>query len=132
MFPGEHGAAGGARDAAAYVGVDFQHGAIDAGDFGGQVVAVAESKRFNKEILEILGITHCICWGTPVFDYVKAIPGWTAESEKSHEQKGFGYCLVRRDSTHLMHVLKIHHPSMPNFRPYSAETQQIISDFLLM
>ena len=93
---------------------------------------VAESKRINKEILGILGITHCICWGTPVFDYVKSIPGLTAESEKSHEQKGFGYCLVRRDATHPVHVLKIHHPSMPNFKAYSAETQKIISDFLLM
>jgi len=93
---------------------------------------VVESKRINKEILGILGITHCICWGAPVFDYVKAIPGWTAENEKSYEQRGFGYCLVRRDSAAPMHVLKIHHPSMPNFKAYSAETQQIISDFLQM
>ncbi len=93
---------------------------------------VAESKRINKEILGILGITHFICWGAPVFDYAKAIPGVTPESEKSYDQKGFGYCLVWRDATHPMHVLKIHHPSMPNFKPYSAETQKIISDFLLM
>lgn len=92
---------------------------------------ITESKRINKEILGILGNTHCICWGAPVFDYVKDIPGWTAENETSFDQKGFGYCLVRTDSATPMHVLKIHHPSMPNFRPYSTETQKIISDFLL-
>jgi len=84
----------------------------------------------------ISGLTGGSCLkhpsGAPVFDYVKSLPGWAVEDEKSYEQRGFGYCLVRRDSAAPMHVLKIHHPSMPNFRPYSAETQRIISDFLLL
>jgi hypothetical protein len=29
-----------------------------------------------------------------------------------------------------MRVLRIFHPSMPKFRPYSVETQRVIADFL--
>ena len=93
---------------------------------------VSESKRINKEILNVLKITHCICWGAPVFDYVRSIPGSTDENERSYDKMGFGYCLVSRSAHALMHVLKIHHPSMPNFDSYSTETQKIISDFLLL
>jgi len=92
---------------------------------------VSKSKVINQQILDILNITHCICWGAPVFDYVRSLPGWAVEDQMSYEQRGFGYCRVLRTATAPMHVLKIHHPSMPNFRPYSAETQKIISDFLL-
>ncbi len=92
---------------------------------------VIKSKVINQQILDILNITHCICWGAPVFDYVRSLPGWAVEDQVSYEQRGFGYCRVLRTATIPVHVLKIHHPSMPNFRPYSAETQKIISDFLL-
>jgi len=97
-----------------------------------EAALISDSKRINKEILDILGITHCICWGAPVFEYVRTIPGWTAESDKNYDRKGFGYCMVRRGANAPMHVLKIHHPSMPNFHSYSAETQKILSDFLLL
>jgi hypothetical protein len=90
---------------------------------------VVLSREINKEILRILRITHCICWGKPTYEYVRTISGFHAHSERSEGKTGFSSCLVNV-AWGQMTCLRVHHPSMPRFDPYSKETQGIIANFL--
>ena len=92
---------------------------------------IAQSKTINKQLLEILGITHCICWGGPVFDHVTTLDGFSVVKTEDLLQKSFSYSLIQNEHGRRMHVLKIFHPSMPQgFKPYSPTTQDIIAAFL--
>lgn len=91
---------------------------------------VERSKRINREILEILQITHCICWGKPVFEYVSAIEGNRVLTNENLDQAGFGYRLIQNGRGRRMHLLKVYHPSMPRYKPYSSKTQDIVTAFL--
>ena len=91
---------------------------------------VARSNSINRQFLEILAITHCICWGKNVFQYVTTLDGYKTLQHEDLNKLGFAYALVENDRGSRMHVLKVHHPSMPNFDRYSSETQNILSNFL--
>jgi len=89
------------------------------------------SRLINREILKTLKITHCICWGKPTYEHVKAIPGFTWRQEKQEARRSFSSCVVDAGDGHSFHLLRIFHPSMPKgLAPYSEATQKIIADFL--
>jgi hypothetical protein len=91
---------------------------------------VDQSKRVNREILRILGITHCVCWGKPTYEYVRSMTDYRVVSEKCEERSGFSSCLIDVGGGKTMRCLRIYHPSMPGFGPFSDATHFIISRFL--
>ena len=91
---------------------------------------IRRSKAINKEYLRILRVSHCICWGKPTYEYVKSISGYKVISEQYRGKKGFSSCVVDTGDGYNMQILRVHHPSMPSFDPYSKTTQDIISQFL--
>jgi hypothetical protein len=89
------------------------------------------SKKVNREILNILGITHCICWGKPVYEYVRSLTGFNPVPETNLEKSGFSSCSIDVGDGRIMQCLRVFHPCMPQgFGPFSEETHSIISDFL--
>lgn len=91
---------------------------------------IERSKVINREILKILDITHCICWGKPTYDYVCSISGFKILSEKYEGKSGFASCVMDVGGGKTMRCLKTYHPSMPGFDPFSDDTFSIISGFL--
>lgn len=91
---------------------------------------VVLSKAVNKEYLDILQISHCICWGRPTYEYVKSISGYTVLSEEYAGKDGFSSCVIDSGSGRKMLLLRVYHPSMPGFDPYSKDTQKIIANFV--
>lgn len=87
------------------------------------------SKTINKEILNILKVTHCIAWGKPTYGYIKNIEGYRVKSERSEGKAGFSSCVIDTGDFEFK-LLKVFHPSMPSFSPFSVKTHQIISGFL--
>jgi hypothetical protein len=92
---------------------------------------VDRSKPVNREILNLLGITHCICWGKSVYEYVRGIEGFKPipETETQYRKKGFASCTMDVGAGRQMRCLKIFHPSMPGFRPVQ-DAHGIIASFL--
>ena len=88
------------------------------------------SKSINMGILAILKPTHCICWGKHVFNYLKQTKGFQIEHADNNIRKGFATTTLTTADGHKMQILKVYHPSMPGFSPYSTETRNIISSFL--
>jgi hypothetical protein len=88
------------------------------------------SIKVNREILGVLGVTHCICWGKPVFEYVQSMAGFRTLSEASLPRSGFSSCTLDVGNGSAMHCLRIYHPSMPGFGPFGTDTQSIIAAFL--
>lgn len=92
---------------------------------------IRQSIQINERILEVLGITHVICWGDHVFDYVMRMDGITVLRSQQFNQRGFSQRLIKNKLGRQVQVLKVFHPSMPGgFKPYSPEIQQILADFL--
>lgn len=88
------------------------------------------SINVNREILRILGITHCICWGRPTYQYV-CKTGFKVLSEKNDLGKsGFSSCVIDVGGGKTMQCLRIFHPSMPGFGSLKEKTHSIISSFL--
>jgi hypothetical protein len=88
------------------------------------------SKEVNKEILRILKITHCICWGKQVHNHLLNTTGYRIVEQKNSPLRGFATAIIEADAGGFIKLLKTFHPSMPSFRPYSKETQAIIAEFL--
>jgi hypothetical protein len=89
------------------------------------------SKKVNHEILKFLNITHCICWGRSTYEYVCSITGFNKVLPEKYEGKsGFSSCVIDVGGGKMMQCLRIHHPSMPGFGPFSDTTHSIISRFL--
>lgn len=93
---------------------------------------VERSKIVNLEVLKILGITHCICWGKPVYEYVRSMTGFKDLGENPLEKSGFSSCTIDVGDGRTMQCLRIYHPSMPGFGALTKSTQTIISRFLEM
>lgn len=91
---------------------------------------IADSKAINLQLLKILEITHCICWGKKVFNYVESLEGYITVESEDLQRSGFGYSVVESEEKRRMRVLKIYHPSMPRFGHKSVATHAIFSDFL--
>jgi len=91
---------------------------------------IEKSKLINKSILNILKPTHCICWGRHVFNYIKQTQGFGISGPDKTLRKGFAINFVTMDDGHEIKLLKVYHPSMPSFSPYSEATQNIIHSFL--
>ncbi len=91
---------------------------------------IGKSKKVNREILRILDITHCICWGKHVYGYVRDMAAFNASPDKLEGRRGFSSCVIDVGGGKMLRCLRIFHPSMPWFSPYSDKTQSIISRFL--
>lgn len=92
---------------------------------------VTLSQKVNRDFLRTLEISHCICWGTPTYNYLKSIQGYRVLSEQSEGKRGFSSSVVETETNTRLKVLRIFHPSMPQgFSPYSESTQKIIAEFL--
>lgn len=91
---------------------------------------VRRSKLINQEILKILGITHCICWGKEVYANVRNMNGFKILSEKDEGKTGFASCSIDLGEGKTMRCLKTFHPSMPGFGCRTETTHSIISRFL--
>lgn len=91
---------------------------------------IEKSKRINCELLRILDVTHCICWGKYVYGYIRDMVGFEDSPDKPEGRRGFSSCVIDVGGGKTMRCLRIFHPSMPGFNPYSDETQSIISRFL--
>lgn len=88
------------------------------------------SRSVNRDYLNILDITHCVCWGSQVFNSLKAIDGYIVESERSEGMRGFSSAVIIRPGGKRMNVLRIFHPSMPTgFKPFSEQTHKLLNDF---
>lgn len=91
---------------------------------------IEKSKRINASILAILGITHCVCWGKEVFNYMKDNKTFEVIEQSDYSKKGFGYMKVKNlNGGQKMHVLKVFHPSMPGFGQFKNDTQEILQTF---
>ncbi len=92
---------------------------------------VERSKAVNREILNVLGITHCICWGKSVYEYVRGMEGFKPipGTETQYRKKGFASCTIDVGDGKQMRCLKIFHPSMPDFLPVQ-DAHSIIAGFL--
>lgn len=89
-----------------------------------------KSIRVNNEYLQILNITHCICWGGPVLDYMKRLPDFKVVKNQKMDKKGFELMWLENEkSDQKIKVLKVFHPSMPSFGIYKKSTHQIFEDF---
>ena len=65
-----------------------------------------------------------------MYKYVTNIEGFHIAETKPIQQKGFSYALVKNiKSNKTIHVLKIHHPSMPGFKHYYEYTHNIFNWF---
>ena len=91
---------------------------------------VQQSKLINRKILDILDLTHCICWGSHVFNYITTLDGVEMRDLKPFSRKGFAYAALRDGCGRQMHVLKVYHPCMPGFYGNLQGTHEIIRDFL--
>lgn len=98
----------------------------------------SKSNAINHEIINILEITHIVCWGKHVYGYllnheaVKICKGerWNNFESKIglKNRKGFEYSKIEIDGRQI-HVLKIFHPSMPGFGVYNESTHKIMDWF---
>lgn len=94
------------------------------------------SLEINNEILEILDITHIVCWGKNVFNYitqqekVQILESWDNfdRIEGLNKSKGYGYAKIILNGKEI-HILKTFHPSMPSFRQYHENTHKIFNWF---
>ena len=91
---------------------------------------IERSIKINREILKILNVTHCICWGKPTYEYVCSRSSFNILSEKHEGKRGFSSCVIDVGGGKTMRCLKTYHPSMPGFGPFSDATFSIISGFL--
>lgn len=91
---------------------------------------IAMSKAINKEVLRILEITHCICWGKHVFGFLLNTEGYKVLNQNDSSLAGFGKAVIDTGEGRLLKLAKVYHPAMPSFRCYSTETQAFISDFI--
>ena len=91
---------------------------------------IERSKIVNREILRILDITHCICWGKPTYEYVRSMTGFKCSNDTNLGKSGFSSSIIDVGAGKMMQCLRIYHPSMPGFGPLSKETHSIISSFL--
>ena len=85
------------------------------------------SKTINLQILQTLNITHCICWGKDVFNYVCQYSKTPIKEQKL--AKGFSTTKITLENGQKIKVLKIFHPSMPSFKHLHASTHNIFEDF---
>ncbi len=91
---------------------------------------INKSNNINKELLDILNITHCVCWGKDVFKYLTNLDIYEVIESYKLPRKGFEYAKLRNtEKGTIIHSLKIFHPSMPSFGVYNKETQKILEDF---
>jgi len=89
---------------------------------------IERSKKLNLQILQILNITHCICWGKEVYNHVCSYSQKPIKEEEL--TTGFGRTTIQLITGQTIKVLKIFHPSMPNFRHLQKTTHDIFSEFL--
>lgn len=90
---------------------------------------IERSIKINLEVLKILNITHCICWGKEVFNYVCKYTSIPIKEEKL--ATGFGRCKIQLETGEEIKLLKIYHPSMPSFRHLHKSTHEIFEDFFM-
>lgn len=94
------------------------------------------SIEINNKILDILEITHIVCWGKNVFNYiiqqekVQILESWDNfdRIEGLKKSKGYGYAKIILNGKEI-HILKTFHPSMPSFRQYYDNTHKIFNWF---
>jgi hypothetical protein len=89
-----------------------------------------KSKAINFEILKILQISHCICWGKNVYSYIVNDKRTKVTKKMKIEKEGFGSSTICIDDSQSINMLKVYHPSMPKYGKYSKETHEIIESFL--
>lgn len=99
------------------------------------------SNTVNEHILDLLKITHCVCWGSMVFKYLMSLDSFEKVGEAKYyfqhpngkgdfKKSGFSYIkLKRKKNEGIIHVLKIFHPSMPGFGKYELTTHAIFDWF---
>jgi hypothetical protein len=91
---------------------------------------INKSNEVNYRFLDILNITHCVCWGKDVFNYLGNSNNFRVIEGSGYNKKGFGYMKVENvNNGKRMHVLKIFHPSMPGFGHFNDDTQEILRSF---
>lgn len=89
---------------------------------------IEKSKKINQQILQNLDITHCICWGREVYNYVCQYS--QTPINETELAKGFSSCQITLPNNQNIKLLKIYHPSMPSFRHLSKETHEVFGEFL--
>lgn len=91
---------------------------------------IKRSKKNMNALIRILNPTHVICWGK-AYDYVHKLDGYKGKEFKNLEAIGFAYkSLENVEDDRSLHVLKVHHPSMPNFKKFYPSTHNIFEEFL--
>jgi len=89
---------------------------------------IDRSRKINLEILKILNITHCICWGNEVFKHVASYA--TKPFTENNLTTGFSFSKIQISNNQTINVLKVFHPSMPNFKHLQTSTHEIFKKFL--
>ncbi len=88
------------------------------------------SKRIAVDLFEVLDVTHCICWGAHVTDYILSTEGTTDVKFSPLPRAGFGFGTFKTTTGRQVEILKVYHPGMPSFGCYSKQTQSLISSFM--
>ena len=91
---------------------------------------ILKSQKINQHVLDILEITHCICWGKQVYQHILAMDGNKIIKEEKLRLRGFSRATIQLKAGRIIKILKVFHPSMPSFKPYSEETQKTLSEFI--
>ena len=93
------------------------------------------SSEINTKLLLILDVTHIICWGKNVFNYIMALDD--VKILERHNLKeidglvfrnGFEYSKIQFKGKEI-HILKTFHPSMPSFGHKNDNTHNIFNWF---
>lgn len=91
---------------------------------------IERSKNINNEILKILNVTHCVCWGKHVYNYILKLPDFKKIHNEKLNKRGFGYAIIENINNHQqIHLLKVFHPSMPGFGHFKKSTHEIFNWF---
>lgn len=92
---------------------------------------IEKSRIINEELLSILMPTHIICWGKVVFDLILNNPRYSVISRKNLGKIGFESAVINDLKSGTIHnLLKVFHPSMPQFGINDARTHTILKTFL--
>lgn len=93
---------------------------------------INKSNRINSELIALLEPTHIVCWGDPVFNHVLGLASDVENIALKNvglvPKSGFGYAIITFNGRKI-HLLKVHHPSMPNFGHFKSETHSIFNWF---
>lgn len=92
------------------------------------------STEINNQLYKILKTSHIVCWGKPTFEYiikqkdVTVLEKTSILTDEKIQKKGFEFAKIQINGC-FINVLKVFHPSMPQFGHKKESTHKIFEWF---